>query len=150
MLVWLGQAGKGRSSERCLASFVGKAGLSSSFRLLQRCFGVVAWRSDTATLFLNVKMRTSKCGELSHCQSILFSDCGFAIMKYSSIPRARTALTTFAARKNTSFFARILESLHHSRRLQAQRFLQTHRHLIHGGRDSRFKPNAGGGDNGDR
>jgi len=71
-------------------------------------------------------------------------------MKYSSIPWARTARTTFAARKNTGFFARILESLHHSRRLQAQRFLRTHRHLIDGSRDSRFKPNAGGGDNGDR
>jgi hypothetical protein len=72
------------------------------------------------------------------------------LMKYASIPWVRTALTTFASRKNTGFFARILDSLHHSRRLQAQRFLRTHRHLIDGGRDSRFKPNAGGGDNGDR
>jgi hypothetical protein len=72
-------------------------------------------------------------------------------MKYASIPWARTALTTFVSRKTGgSFFAGILESLHHSRRLQAQRFLRAHRHLIDGSRDSGFKPNAGDGDNGDR
>jgi hypothetical protein len=80
----------------------------------------------------------------------LFLDCGVAVMKYASIPWARTASKTFAARKNTGFFAWILESLHHSRRLQAQRFLRSHRHLIAGGPDSGLKPNVGDGEHGDR
>jgi hypothetical protein len=71
-------------------------------------------------------------------------------VKYASIPWARAALTTFSSRTNTGFFTLILESLHHSRRLQAQRFLRTHRHLIDGGQDSGFKANEGDGDNGDR
>jgi hypothetical protein len=57
-------------------------------------------------------------------------------MKYVSIPWAKTAPTTIATRKNVGFFTWILESLHHSRRVQAQRFLRTHRHLIAGSGDS--------------
>lgn len=72
-------------------------------------------------------------------------------MKYASIPWARTSPKTFYHRKNTGLFAWILGSLHHSRRLQAQRFLRTHRHLIAGSRrDSGIKPNTGEYDNGDR
>jgi len=71
-------------------------------------------------------------------------------MKYASIPGARTAPATIAFRKNAGFFTWILESLHHSRRLQAQRFLQAHHDLIAGGQDSGLKPNAGSDDNGIR
>ncbi len=64
-------------------------------------------------------------------------------MKYASIPWARTAPTPIASKKSTGFFTWILESLHRSRRLQAQRFLRTHRHLIAGGRDSGLEPSGG-------
>jgi hypothetical protein len=71
-------------------------------------------------------------------------------MKHASIPWARTAPTTFASRKRIGFFGWVLESLHHSRRLQAQRFLRSHRHLIAGGPDSGLKPNTGDDDHGNR
>jgi hypothetical protein len=68
-------------------------------------------------------------------------------MKYASIPWARAAPSTIASRKNTGLFARILEGLHHSRRLQARRFLRTHRHLIADSRDDNIKPNMANDDN---
>ena len=71
-------------------------------------------------------------------------------MKYASIPWAKTATTTFASRRNTGFLAWILESLHLSRRLQAQRFLRTHHHLIDSSWDNGLKPNTGDDDDGTR
>jgi hypothetical protein len=68
-------------------------------------------------------------------------------MKYASIPWARIAPTTTVSRKNTGFWTWILESLHHSRRLQAQRFLRTHRHLIAGDLGSGPETSTGGDEN---
>ena len=63
-------------------------------------------------------------------------------MKYASIPWTRTAHTTMPSRKirRPGFFAWILESLHYSRRLQAERYLRTNRHLIDGAGGAGSKP----------
>jgi hypothetical protein len=45
--------------------------------------------------------------------------------------------------KRKGFLAWIAEALHRSRRIQAQRFLRTHRHLIAGRRDSCQGSNTG-------
>ena len=45
--------------------------------------------------------------------------------------------------KRKSFLEWIAETLHHSRRIQAQRFLWTHRHLMAGGEESHPRSNAG-------
>jgi hypothetical protein len=68
-------------------------------------------------------------------------------MRYASIPWARIAPTTTGSTKNTGFWTWILESLHHSRRLQAQRFLRTHRHLIAGDPGSGLEPSTGDDNN---
>jgi hypothetical protein len=52
--------------------------------------------------------------------------------------------------KQKGFFAAILEALHHSRRLQAERYLRTNRHLIASSWDCGLKPNTEDDDNGDR
>jgi len=68
-------------------------------------------------------------------------------MRSSSIPWARTAPTSFASRTDTSFFTWLLESMHRSRGLEAQRFLRTNRHLIADRWDSGLDPNTGDDDN---
>lgn len=73
-------------------------------------------------------------------------------MKYASTSWAKTAPITIASKKTErlSFFTWLLESMHCSRRLQAQRFLRTNRHLIADRLDSGLKPNTGDDDNGNR
>jgi hypothetical protein len=93
-----------------------------------------------------VKQRTSKSAELSHAPEQII--CGVAVMKYASIPWVRTAPTTASDKK--SFLTWILESLHYSRRLQAQRFIQSHRHLIASSRDCPLIPATQDSDNAHR
>jgi hypothetical protein len=70
-------------------------------------------------------------------------------MNYASTPWARIAPITIASKNKgrPSFFARILEALHHSRRLQAENFIRTHRHLVAGGWICSEQPTTGGDEN---
>jgi hypothetical protein len=95
-----------------------------------------------------VKQRTGISGELSHSPHTSISDRGLAVMKHVSIPWVRTAPTTASDKK--SFLTWILESLHYSRRLQAQRFIQSHRHLIASSRDCPLIPATQDSDNAHR
>jgi hypothetical protein len=67
-------------------------------------------------------------------------------MKYASIPWTKTAPTTITSITNNGFFTWILESLHYSRRLQAEHILRTHRHLIADSWDAGLKPYTGEND----
>jgi hypothetical protein len=75
-------------------------------------------------------------------------------MEHASFPTASTAsLTTtliFRKPRRIRFLARLLEALHHSRRLQAQRFLTTHRHLLDDSNDIRQQSRTEADDNADR
>lgn len=70
-------------------------------------------------------------------------------MNYASTPWARIAPTTIATKNKgrPGFFARILEALHHSRRLQAENFIRAHRHLLADGWNGSERPTTGGDDN---
>jgi len=74
-------------------------------------------------------------------------------MKHASFPTGSTASPTtliFWKPRRVRFLTRLLEALHHSRRIQAQRFLTTHRHLLDDSNYSRQQLGTGGDDNADR
>jgi hypothetical protein len=67
-------------------------------------------------------------------------------MKHASFPVTGATPTSIGAageKKSgrTGFLTWIVEALHHSRRIQAQRFLRAHRHLI--ARDGSLRTNTG-------
>ncbi len=98
--------------------------------------------SQSDTVFREHEAVRKKRGGSSHFAPICLTDCGVAVMRYASIPWPRAVPAVLASRENIGFFRWILESLHSSRRLQAARFLRTHRHLIGGGRDEVLVPRA--------
>jgi hypothetical protein len=59
-------------------------------------------------------------------------------------------IPTFHTPKRTGFLARLLDALHHSRRLQAQNRLRTHRHLLARSWNGNEQSMTAGGDNVDR
>jgi hypothetical protein len=68
-------------------------------------------------------------------------------MRHASISTSIASSTSAASQDKPtrkSLFALLLEALHHSRRLQAQRVLAQHRHLIARYRPVNTAPNAGG------
>jgi hypothetical protein len=71
-------------------------------------------------------------------------------MKHASFPVAGSASAPLVVAgqnpRRIGFLTLILETLHHSRRIEARRFLRAHRHLIASGPDSRLE-NTGGDTN---
>jgi hypothetical protein len=82
-----------------------------------------------------------------------FLNCGISIMKHVTFPAAAVATAAPIAQggkqsKRTGFFARLLDALHHSRRIQARRYLVTNRHLL--ADDSDLPSDAGDHNHADR
>jgi hypothetical protein len=81
-------------------------------------------------------------------QSIAVNNCGVSTMRHASFFSTNIGSSTPASSQTRptrkSLFASLLEALHHSRRLQAQRVLAQHRHLIARYEPADVKTNAGG------
>jgi hypothetical protein len=88
------------------------------------------WRDAAHTPFVRIR---STLG-----QSAIFNG-GISMTKHFSFPAAGAASAPIAVfgqkSRRAGLFTRIMEALHHSRRIQARRFLRAHRHLVGSGRD---------------